>query len=69
MRIRTFKYGVSFRHGGFYMGALRGATAYEAQVGRLCLNLCYLRGDYWKWRPWRRVKVWWDRSEDVSIES
>ena len=35
----------------------RGATAYEAQVGNWVLRLVHLRGEYWAWRPWRRVSL------------
>lgn len=34
---------------------LKGATAYEFQVGRYYMHVCHLRGEYWRWKPWRRV--------------
>lgn len=37
---------------------IRGATAYEVQIGRLCVRVCHLKGAYWSWKPWRRVKIW-----------
>jgi hypothetical protein len=42
--------------------AFKGATCYEAQLGRIWIRICYMRGDYWKWRPWRRIAVGWDRA-------
>lgn len=38
---------------------IRGATAYEFQVGRFYLRICHLRGAHWAWRPWRRVSIRW----------
>lgn len=42
--------------------AFRGATAYELQVGRFIVRVCHLSGAYWRWRPWRRFKLEWDRT-------
>lgn len=42
--------------------AFKGATAYEAQLGRLWIRICHLRGDYWAWRPWRRIEFGVDRT-------
>lgn len=36
---------------------MRGATAYEFQVGRVVLRWCHLSGEHWRWKPWRRVTV------------
>lgn len=44
------------------MIAFKGATAYEWQIGRLYGRITHLRGDYWKYRPWRRLSFGWDRS-------
>lgn len=47
----------------FYWFA-KGATSYEAQFGRIVIRLCHLQGEYWRWRPWRRVSVkWWPKSD------
>lgn len=34
---------------------MRGATAYEYQIGRFGVRFVHLRGGYWRWKPWRRV--------------
>lgn len=47
----------------WYIGVQKGPTAYSWQVFRLYCRITYLRGDYWKWRPWRRVSFGWDRSD------
>lgn len=39
----------------------KSATAYELQIGRLCFYYTYVVGDYWKWRPWRRIEIDWER--------
>ncbi len=41
---------------------LKGATMYEFQIGRLCVTWCHLDGDHWRWRPWRRLNIFIDRS-------
>lgn len=40
----------------------RGCTAYELQIGvkgkaSVEVRWCHLSGEYWAWRPWRRLKV------------
>lgn len=48
---------------GHYIGFGKGATAWEFQVSRLQINITHLRGDHWRWKPWRRVRVfWWDEA-------
>ena len=42
----------------------RCATAYEFQVGRLWVRWIYLSGEYWRWKPWRRLEVYWVRDDD-----
>lgn len=39
------------------MNWLKGATAYEFQLGKYYLRICYLHGAYWAWKPWRRVSL------------
>ncbi|TCU34088.1 hypothetical protein [Rhizobium azibense] len=35
----------------------RGATAYEFQIGPFWMMWCHLKGNYWKWKPWRRFSA------------
>lgn len=44
--------------------ALRGATAYELQIGRLWVRWTFLRGQYWQWKPWRRLSIQWIGGDD-----
>lgn len=41
-------------NGDYKLLFLRGATAYEWQIDKLYGHICFLRGPYWKWKPWRR---------------
>ena len=34
-----------------------GATAYEWQIGPVYGRITHLRGDHWKWKPWRRFAI------------
>ena len=37
---------------------MKGATAYEYQVGKWCLRIVHLTGGYFKWyTPWRRFSL------------
>lgn len=38
----------------------KGATAYEWQIGPMYGRITHLRGDHWKWKPWRRFAIRWD---------
>lgn len=40
-----------------YIGAGKGATAYEIQIGRVYVRWTHLTGGPWRWRPWRRLSV------------
>lgn len=42
----------------FWVIPMHGATAWEWQWGRVCMRIVHLRGAYWRWRPWRRVRLW-----------
>lgn len=44
--------------------AMRGATAYELQVWRIVMRWTHLRGQYWRWRPWRRVSIMYYSKEN-----
>jgi hypothetical protein len=44
--------------------AFRGAAFYEFQIGRLWLKWCHFKGEYWDWKPWRRVKMGWETSDE-----
>jgi len=35
----------------------RMATAYEAQFGSICIRWCFLKGEYWAWKPWKRLSI------------
>ena len=41
---------------------MKGATAYELQIGRYWLAICHLKGEYWAWRPWRRISLYKEHS-------
>lgn len=47
----------------FWLIPLKGPTAYEWQRGGVVLRVCHLRGPHWSWRPWRRIKVQYFKSE------
>ncbi|QXO06579.1 hypothetical protein PHAGE_BARTON_52 [Acinetobacter phage Barton] len=36
---------------------MKGATAYEWDVLGHHIRVCHLKGEYWAWKPWRRVKI------------
>lgn len=40
---------------------MKGATAYEAQLGPCVIRFVHLSGAYWKHQPWRRVSFQWDK--------
>ncbi len=41
---------------------IKGATAYEFQLGALGIRWNHLRGAYWAWKPWRRLSIkWWSK--------
>lgn len=36
---------------------MKGSTAYEYQIGSFHIRICHLKGDYWAWKPWRRISI------------
>jgi hypothetical protein len=34
---------------------MKGATAYEVQIGAYYVRITHLKGAYWRFRPWRRI--------------
>lgn len=47
-------------NGDYKLLLMRGATAYEWQIGKLYGRICFLRGPYWKWKPWRRFSWYYE---------
>ena len=47
-----------------YVGCLKGATAYEFQIGSYGMRIVHQTGGYFKWyTPWRRISF--QRFKDV----
>lgn len=42
----------------------RGATAYEWQIGRTYGHIIHLDGEQWRWKPWRRFKIFREPERD-----
>jgi hypothetical protein len=47
---------------GVFVGGGKGATSWEFQVWAFSVRVCHLRGDYWRWKPWRRIRFqYWSK--------
>jgi hypothetical protein len=43
-----------------YIGCIKGATAYELQIGKFGVRMVHLTGGYFTWyQPWRRISFQW----------
>lgn len=54
--------------GAHSLSKFKGATAYEFEVLWINLRVCHLRGEFWAWRPWRRVMItYWYDDRDLLV--
>jgi len=43
----------------YFISIGKGATSYEIQLHRLYIRFCFLFGGHWKYKFFKRFKIYW----------